>query len=82
MARKDSIEVEGTVVEHLPNTCSGWNCPMGIASLPISRGKCACIHSHLARRQSYARSFPYDLSKGRITFRIASAEIGSAFFVS
>ena len=58
MARKDAIEVEGTVVELLPNTmfrvarAKRTPCPRA------HFGKNAlAFHSYLARRQSYARDF-------------------------
>ena len=62
MARKDAIEVEGTVVELLPNT-------MYQTSSPIS-GK---MRLHFIRilpgDKVMLEVSPYDLSKGRITFR-------------
>ena len=58
MARKDAIEVEGKVVELLPNTMFRVELPNGHRVLAhISGEDAAALHSHLARRQSYARSF-------------------------
>ena len=59
MARKDAIEVEGTVVELLPNTMfrvrhSGWALRAGT----YLRQNAAAFHSDLARRQSYGRDVP------------------------
>jgi hypothetical protein len=56
MARKDAIELEGTVVELLPNTMgrySGWPSRAGT----YFGQNASAFHSHLARRQSYARDF-------------------------
>jgi translation initiation factor IF-1 len=43
MARKDAIEVEGTVVELLPNTMFRVDIPGGRRVLAISPAKCVCI---------------------------------------
>jgi hypothetical protein len=66
MARKDAIEVEGTVVELLPNTMFRVKLPNGGASSPTSREKCGCTSfaSYLARRQSYARDFTLRFVEG------------------
>ena len=54
MARKDAIELEGTVVELLPNTMFRSTFRGAGAHF---RQNASAIHSHLARRQSYARGF-------------------------
>ena len=65
MARKDAIEVEGTVVELLPNTMFRVELPNGHRVLAhISGQNAAAFHSHLARRQSYARDFPLRFVEG------------------
>src|SRR2546423_14754329 len=64
MARKDAIEVEGTVVELLPNTMFRVALPNGHKLLAHFRENAAPLHSHLARRQSYARSFPLRFVEG------------------
>jgi hypothetical protein len=43
MARKDAIEVEGTVVELLPNTMFRSRSPTGTRCWPTFREKCASI---------------------------------------
>jgi Translation initiation factor 1A / IF-1 len=57
MARKDAIEVEGTVVELLPNTMFRVELANGHRVLAHISGKMRPLHSDLARRQSYARGF-------------------------
>ena len=55
MARKDAIEVEGTIVELLPNTMFRVELSNGHRVLAHISGKNAPpLHSYLARRQSYA----------------------------
>src|SRR4029453_17152986 len=43
MARKDAIELEGTVVELLPNTMFRVEIPGRVACWHISPAKCVCI---------------------------------------
>ena len=43
MSKEEAIEVEGTVVETLPNAMFRWNWPMGTGSWPISPVRCASI---------------------------------------
>jgi len=58
MARKDAIEVEGTVVELLPNTMFRVEIPGGPSRAGTHfRQNASAFHSDLARRQSYARDF-------------------------
>ena len=57
MARKDAIELEGTVVELLPTQCSGLRFQVAVACWRIFRQNASALHSDLARRQSYARDF-------------------------
>ena len=45
MAKEDAIEVEGTVVETLPNAMFRVELPMAIGSWLIFPEKCACILS-------------------------------------
>ena len=70
MARKDAIEVEGTVVEFLPNTMF---C-VELAKWPSRtsayfRENASEFHSYLARRESYARGFPLRFVEGRTPYR-------------
>src|SRR5215470_14134399 len=57
MARKDAIEVEGTVVELLPNTMFRVEIPGPPRAGAYLGQNAPAFHSHLARRQSYARDF-------------------------
>jgi translation initiation factor IF-1 len=68
MARKDAIEVEGTVVELLPNT---------MFRVELAKGNRVLAHISCKMRLHFIRILPgdklmqeishYDLSKGRIT---------------
>ena len=70
MARKDAIEVEGTVVELLPNTMFRVALPNGHRVLANISGK---MRLHFIRilpgDKVMLEVSPYDLSKGRITYR-------------
>jgi len=70
MAKKDSIEVEGRVVEPLPN---------GMFRVELSNGHKILAHVSGKIRMSYIRILPgdrvtvelspYDVERGRITWR-------------
>ena len=70
MAKKDVIEVEGTVVESLPNT---------IFLVELENGHQITAHISGKLRMNYIRILPgdkvvvelspYDLTRGRITWR-------------
>jgi translation initiation factor IF-1 len=70
MARKDVIEVEGRVVELLQNTMFRVELPNGHKLLAHISGK---MRLHFIRilpgDKVMVEMSPYDLSKGRITFR-------------
>ena len=70
MARKDAIEVEGTVVELLPNTTLRVDIPGGHRVLAHISGK---MRLHFIRilpgDKVMLEVSPYDLSKGRIIYR-------------
>jgi translation initiation factor IF-1 len=70
MARKDVIEVEGKVVELLPNTMFRVALPNGHLILAHISGK---MRLHFIRilpgDKVMVEMSPYDLTKGRITFR-------------
>jgi translation initiation factor IF-1 len=70
MARKDAIEVEGTVVELLPNTMFRVDIPSGRRVLAHISGK---MRLHFIRilpgDKVMLQISPYDLSKGRIIYR-------------
>jgi translation initiation factor IF-1 len=70
MVKEDQIEMEGTVVETLPNT---------MFRVELENGHIITAHISGKMRKHYIRILtgdkvtiemtPYDLSKGRITFR-------------
>ncbi|MBW0001029.1 MAG: translation initiation factor IF-1 [Verrucomicrobia bacterium] len=70
MARKDVIEVEGRVIELLPNTMFRVELPNGHRILAHISGK---MRLHFIRilpgDKVMVQMSPYDLTKGRITFR-------------
>jgi translation initiation factor IF-1 len=70
MAKEDVIEMEGTVIETLPNT---------MFRVELDNGHIITAHISGKMRKNYIRILtgdrvtvemtPYDLTKGRITFR-------------
>jgi len=70
MSKKDTIEVEGTVVESLPNAMFRVELPNGHRVLAHASGK---IRLHYIRILPGDRVLvelsPYDLKRGRITYR-------------
>lgn len=70
MAKEDQIEMEGTVTETLPNT---------MFRVQLENGHVVIAHISGKMRKNYIRILkgdkvtvqltPYDLTKGRITFR-------------
>lgn len=70
MAKEDNIEMEGTVVETLPNT---------MFRVELDNGHIVTAHISGRMRKNYIRILtgdkvtvqltPYDLTKGRIVFR-------------
>ncbi|PKM45072.1 MAG: translation initiation factor IF-1 [Gammaproteobacteria bacterium HGW-Gammaproteobacteria-1] len=70
MAKEEGIEMEGTVIETLPNT---------MFRVELENGHVITAHISGKMRKHYIRILtgdkvtvqvtPYDLSKGRITFR-------------
>ena len=70
MAKKDGIEVEGTVTEALPNAVFRVELPTGHRVLAHASGK---IRMNFIRVLPGDRVLvelsPYDLSRGRITYR-------------
>jgi len=70
MTKKEAIEVEGTVVESLPNAMFRVELPNGHRVLAHISGK---IRKHYIRVLLGDRVLielsPYDLSRGRITYR-------------
>ncbi|MBI4201245.1 MAG: translation initiation factor IF-1 [Chloroflexi bacterium] len=70
MAKKETIEVEGTVVESLPNAMFRVELANGHKVLAYVSGK---MRMHFIRVLPGDRVLvelsPYDLSRGRVTFR-------------
>jgi translation initiation factor IF-1 len=70
MAKKASIEVEGTVVENLPNAMFRVKLPNEHTVLAHAAGK---LRMHFIRVLPGDRVLvelsPYDLSRGRVTYR-------------
>ena len=70
MAKEDNIEMQGTVLDTLPNT---------MFRVELENGHVATAHISCKMRKNYIRILtgdkvtveltPYDLSKGRIVFR-------------
>ncbi|MEL0223337.1 MAG: translation initiation factor IF-1 [Gammaproteobacteria bacterium] len=70
MAKEDSIEMEGTIIDTLPNT---------MFRVELDNGHVVTAHISGKMRKHYIRILtgdrvtveltPYDLTKGRITFR-------------
>jgi translation initiation factor IF-1 len=70
MARKDAIEVEGTVLELLPNTMFRVELPNGHQLLAHVSGRMRLNFIRiLPGDKVMLQVSPYDLSKGRITYR-------------
>jgi translation initiation factor IF-1 len=71
MAKKEAIEVEGTVVEALPNAMFRVDLPNSHQVLAHISGK---IRMHYIRvlpgDKVLIELSPYDLSRGRITYRL------------
>ncbi len=71
MPKKESIEVEGTVTESLPNAMFRVDLPNGHKVLAHISGK---IRLHYIRILPGDRVLvelsPYDLTRGRITYRL------------
>jgi translation initiation factor IF-1 len=70
MAKEDQIEMEGTIIETLPNT---------MFRVELDNGHVVTAHISGKMRKNYIRILtgdrvtiemtPYDLTKGRITYR-------------
>jgi translation initiation factor IF-1 len=70
MAKEDAIKVEGTVVELLPNTMFRVELPNKHRILAHISGKMRLNFIRLLPGDKVmVEMSPYDLSKGRITFR-------------
>ena len=70
MAKKDAIEVEGTVIEPLPNTMFAVELENGHRVLAHISGKIRKNYIKiLPQDRVLVELTPYDLTRGRITFR-------------
>ena len=70
MAKKETIEVEGTVVEPLPNGMFRVELPNGHKVLAHISGKIRIHYIKVLRGDKVLIELsPYDLSRGRITYR-------------
>ena len=70
MAKEEKIEMEGEVVEALPNTMFKVKLDNDHEVLGhISRQDAPPLHPHPPRRPGQDRALPYDLDRGRITYR-------------
>ena len=70
MASEESLKVEGTVMELLPNTMFRVQLPNGSRILAHISGKMRLHFIHiLPGDKVIVEMSPYDMSKGRITFR-------------
>ena len=71
MSKKEAIEVEGTVIEALPNAMFRVELPNGHHVLAHISGK---IRMHYIRvlpgDKVLIELSPYDLTRGRITYRL------------
>ena len=73
MAKKDKIEVEGKVVECLPNAMFRVQLPTGHKVLAHISGKIRLHYIKIVPGDKVLVELsPYDLSRGRITYRLKS----------
>ena len=70
MAKKEAIEVEGTVIEPLPNAMFRVELANGHRVLAHASGKMRLHFIRILRGDKVLVELsPYDLSRGRITYR-------------
>ena len=70
MAKEESIEMEGTIIEALPNTLFKVELDNGHEIIAHISGKIRKHYIRILRGDKVTVQLtPYDLSKGRITFR-------------
>ena len=71
MAKKEKIEVEGTVIEPLPNSMFRVELANGHRVLAHISGKMRMNYIRILRGDRVLVELsPYDLSRGRITYRL------------
>ena len=70
MPKREAIEVEGTVIEPLPNAMFRVELPNGHLVLAHASGKMRLHYIRILRGDKVLVELsPYDLSRGRITYR-------------
>jgi len=70
MPKNDAIEVEGTVIEPLPNAMFRVELPNGHQVLAHASGKMRLHFIRILRGDKVLVELsPYDLTRGRITYR-------------
>jgi translation initiation factor IF-1 len=70
MPKREAIEVEGTVMEPLPNAMFRVELPNGHLVLAHASGKMRLHYIRILRGDRVLVELsPYDLSRGRITYR-------------
>ena len=70
MAKEESIEMEGTIIEALPNTLFRVELDNGHEIIAHISGKMRKHYIRILRGDKVTVQLtPYDLTKGRITFR-------------
>ena len=71
MSKEDAIEVEGTVIEPLPNAMFRVELPNGHRILAHVSGKMRMHYIKILPGDKVTVELsPYDLTRGRITFRV------------
>lgn len=71
MAKEDAIQVEGTVLEPLPNAMFRVELPNGHTILAHISGKMRMNYIKILPGDKVTVEMsPYDLTKGRITYRV------------
>ena len=71
MPKEDAIEVEGTVIEPLPNAMFRVELPNGHKVLAHSSGKMRMHYIKILPGDKVILELsPYDLSRGRIVYRV------------
>ena len=70
MSKKEAIEVEGIVIEPLPNSMFRVQLPNGHQVLAHASGKMRLHFIRILRGDKVLVELsPYDLSRGRVTYR-------------
>ncbi|WP_028451535.1 translation initiation factor IF-1 [Chitinilyticum aquatile] len=81
MAKEEGIEFEGTVSEVLPESRFRVTLDNGVEILAYASGKMKTNRIRVLQGDKVkVEMSPYDLTKGRITFRYATAPVGGAPF--